>query len=160
LDAVRCVVVLWSRDSVTSEWVRIEAYEGQRRGILIPALLDDVTESIPLAFSLTQAASLVAWSGNAAGHSGFEELARAVERVILASATSWRHYHRAQDAFACVGTRAGAVEEVGFSVWLVCWEDPAQIRTPLENVMKGQPVLVFIAPSPVPSTHHSEPLRP
>jgi hypothetical protein len=63
LDAVRYVIVLWSRESVQSEWVRIEAHEGKRRGILISVLLDDVTASIPLAFRLTQAANLVGWRG-------------------------------------------------------------------------------------------------
>jgi len=81
LAEARCVVVLWSLDSVTSEWVRIEAHAGKRRGILVPALLDDVTERIPLAFSLTHAANLVGWSG-ALQHPGFDELARAVEGIL------------------------------------------------------------------------------
>ena len=56
LDGARCVVVLWSRYSVQSSWVRTEADEGQRRRVLIPALLDDVV--IPLAFRRIQAANL------------------------------------------------------------------------------------------------------
>jgi hypothetical protein len=65
-----------SRVSVQSHWVRTEADEGQRRSVLIPALLDEVT--IPLAFRRIQAANLVGWTG-ALPHAGFEELARAVE---------------------------------------------------------------------------------
>jgi hypothetical protein len=49
LDEARCGIVLWSRKSVQSQWVRTEADEGQRRRILVPALLDEVV--IPLAFS-------------------------------------------------------------------------------------------------------------
>jgi hypothetical protein len=45
LDEARCVIVLWSRDSVESDWVQSEADEGQRRGVLIPVLLDDVVIS-------------------------------------------------------------------------------------------------------------------
>ena len=41
LANARCLVVLWSRDSVQSNWVRKEAAEGERREILIPALLDE-----------------------------------------------------------------------------------------------------------------------
>jgi hypothetical protein len=31
LDEARCIVVLWSRESVKSQWVRTEADEGQQR---------------------------------------------------------------------------------------------------------------------------------
>jgi TolB-like protein len=61
LDAARCVVVLWSKVSVTSEWVRNEAEEASRRKILVPVLIDDVL--VPLSFRRIQAARLVAWSG-------------------------------------------------------------------------------------------------
>jgi hypothetical protein len=59
--------------------VRTEAEEGQRRGILIPVLLDEVV--IPLAFRRIQAASLVGSSG-AQPHTGFNELAGAVARKL------------------------------------------------------------------------------
>jgi len=72
LDEARCVIVLWSRDSVQSQWVRSEADEGNRRGILIPALLNEVI--IPLAFRRVQAANLIGWRGTLP-HAGFEELA-------------------------------------------------------------------------------------
>ena len=62
LETAKAVVVLWSNDSVQSEWVIIEATKGKERRILFPALLDDV--EIPLAFSLTQAANLVGWDGS------------------------------------------------------------------------------------------------
>jgi len=34
----KCVIVLWSAASVASEWVRNEASEGKRRGILVPRI--------------------------------------------------------------------------------------------------------------------------
>ncbi len=79
LDEARCVIVLWSRDSVDSEWVRTEAEEGRRRGILVPALLDAV--KIPLAFRRIQAANLVTWSGGLP-----DELALAVSDVLSRAA--------------------------------------------------------------------------
>ena len=42
LDQASCVVVVWSQNSVRSEWVRNEATEGQERGILVPVQIDDV----------------------------------------------------------------------------------------------------------------------
>lgn len=59
LDASRCVVVLWTRSSVQSDWVKIEAEEGAQRGIMVPLLLDDVRP--PLAFRRIQASNLVGW---------------------------------------------------------------------------------------------------
>lgn len=61
LDAASCVVVLWSERSVSSDWVRTEANEALDRGILAPALIDDVRP--PLAFRRTQTARLVGWPG-------------------------------------------------------------------------------------------------
>jgi hypothetical protein len=59
LDAAKCVIVLWSRTSVSSKWVKTEASEGDKRGILIPVLIDDV--KIPLEFRRMQAADLKDW---------------------------------------------------------------------------------------------------
>ena len=56
LDASEAVVVFWSHASVESTWVKAEAEEGLRRGILVPVLLDDV--SPPLAFRSVQSADL------------------------------------------------------------------------------------------------------
>src|SRR5437899_2043766 len=49
LDRARCVVVLWSKTSVSSDWVKTEAAEAARRRILVPVLIDDV--AVPLASS-------------------------------------------------------------------------------------------------------------
>lgn len=62
LDAARCVVVLWSQTSVTSDWVREEATEGKNRGILVPVLIDEVR--IPLGFRRIHAADLIDWEGS------------------------------------------------------------------------------------------------
>ena len=59
LQAARSVIVVWSSNSVTSEWVQNEAAEAAERRILIPVLVEDVR--IPLEFRRIQAARLVGW---------------------------------------------------------------------------------------------------
>jgi hypothetical protein len=61
IDAANCVIVLWSKKSVESDWVKNEAREGIQRGILIPVLIEDV--NIPFEFRHIQAASLIDWEG-------------------------------------------------------------------------------------------------
>ena len=63
LTAARCVVVVWSESSVTSDWVREEADEGRRRNVLVPVLFDGVRP--PLGFGRIQAADLGTWQGDA-----------------------------------------------------------------------------------------------
>jgi hypothetical protein len=63
LEAARCIVVIWTHASVSSQWVRIEANIGRERGILAPVLIDDAP--IPLTFRHIQSASLVGWGGTA-----------------------------------------------------------------------------------------------
>ena len=62
LAEARCVVVLWSKASVSSDWVKTEAAEAARRGVLVPVLIDEVT--VPLEFRRVQAARLVGWTGD------------------------------------------------------------------------------------------------
>jgi hypothetical protein len=75
LTRAKCVIVLWSAVSVASEWVRNEASEGKRRGILVPVFIEPV--DAPLAFRLLNGADLRHWSGDASN----AEFTRLVERV-------------------------------------------------------------------------------
>jgi hypothetical protein len=79
LAAARCVIVVWSKDSVTSDWVREEADEGRRREILIPVLIDDVRP--PLGFGRIQAADLRGWDGSEASD-GFDKLVADIEALL------------------------------------------------------------------------------
>ena len=78
LDAAGCVVVLWSKDSVRSEWVRAEAAEGKDRDILVPALIEDVR--IPLQFRRIQTVQLIGWGGEFSPD--FEHLIESIELII------------------------------------------------------------------------------
>jgi hypothetical protein len=61
IRSCRCIVVVWSKTSVESEWVGEEAEEGRRRQILFPVSIDDVLP--PFGFGLIQAADLTNWEG-------------------------------------------------------------------------------------------------
>jgi len=79
LDEAKCVIVVWSKHSVTSRWVRSEAEEGANRQILVPVLLEEVR--IPLAFRPIQAAGLIDWKAGA-HHSGFDQFIRDVSGIL------------------------------------------------------------------------------
>lgn len=79
LAATRCVIVLWSNDSVESSWVRAEAEVAMKKGHLIPALLGEV--NIPLVFRQFQAASLSDWDGDD-NHAGFQQLLHAISALL------------------------------------------------------------------------------
>ena len=63
LREAKAVVVLWSRKSVESRWVRAEATLGDRNGTLVPVMIEPCER--PIMFELTQTADLSAWSGDA-----------------------------------------------------------------------------------------------
>ena len=79
LDEAKCVVVLWSGKSIKSKWVKTEASEGDRRGILVPVLIEDVRP--PLAFRLMEAAKLKDWDGTSLHHE-FDLLIQSVGRIL------------------------------------------------------------------------------
>ncbi|HEX8150017.1 MAG TPA: toll/interleukin-1 receptor domain-containing protein [Pyrinomonadaceae bacterium] len=86
LDDAKCVVVVWSKTSVLSDWVEIEAARARKRGVLVPILIDDVAEDIPLEFSRIEAARLVEWERNKSSPE-FEELLEVIDRKIHSGQT-------------------------------------------------------------------------
>lgn len=79
LEGAKCVVVLWSTDSVDSEWVKNEAAAAAERGVLLPVQLDGVR--LPLEFRRRQTADLSGWSGDPS-HEGFRSLQRGIEALL------------------------------------------------------------------------------
>lgn len=79
IGQAQCVVVLWSATSVGSEWVRNEASEGKRRGILVPVFIEHI--EAPLAFRLLNGADLSEWSG-AAGDGEFVRLVGRIRELL------------------------------------------------------------------------------
>ena len=59
IEDARCVVVMWSKHSILSEWVKDEAQVAKDREILVPVIIDPI--SPPLGFRRIQAANLNDW---------------------------------------------------------------------------------------------------
>ncbi len=64
LRAAKAVVVLWSKKSVVSRWVRAEATLADRNKTLVPAMIEPCDR--PIMFELTQTADLSHWQGTVA----------------------------------------------------------------------------------------------
>ncbi|MEQ1610338.1 MAG: toll/interleukin-1 receptor domain-containing protein, partial [Hyphomonadaceae bacterium] len=63
LREAKAVVVLWSKRSVDSRWVRAEATLADRNKTLAPCMIEPCER--PIMFELTQTAELSHWQGNA-----------------------------------------------------------------------------------------------
>lgn len=79
LESADSVIVLWSKLSVDSSWVRDEAQRGRERGCLVPVSLDGTMS--PLGFRQIQLLDLSAWSGDAQAPE-IERLVKAIRNQI------------------------------------------------------------------------------
>jgi hypothetical protein len=77
LCAAKCVVVLWSKNSASSDWVKSEAAEGLQRKILVPVRIGSA--NVPLEFRRLQAVDLSDWKGG----TGHPELGGLLEAVAV-----------------------------------------------------------------------------
>lgn len=83
IDRSLCIIIVWSRHSVRSEWVIEEALEAKdKMKEIIPVLLDDVTP--PFGFRRLHAANLVDWDGDDRVES-FVRLSRDVLKILRES---------------------------------------------------------------------------
>jgi len=85
LRDARAVVVLWSKTSVDSRWVRAEATLADRQGTLAPAMIEPCQR--PIMFELTHTADLSAWSGDR-GDAAWRSFVADVKRFAGAGRTA------------------------------------------------------------------------
>jgi exo-beta-1,3-glucanase (GH17 family) len=79
LKTSKCILVIWSKYSILSEWVIEEADVGKERKIIVPVIIDDVIP--PIGFRQIQAARLLDWKEDPK-HTGFEHLLIALQNII------------------------------------------------------------------------------
>jgi adenylate cyclase len=89
LRDAKAVVVLWSKKSVASRWVRAEATLAERNKTLVPAMIESWDR--PIMFELTQTAELSHWQGDATDQAWLSflgDVRRFVERSAAPVAAS------------------------------------------------------------------------
>ena len=80
ISQAACVVVVWTKTSVNSDWVRREALFGLDSNILVPVLLDNV--ELPFTFRRTQAAKLIGWPQQEKTNGGLEILLQGIRQTL------------------------------------------------------------------------------
>lgn len=79
LQQARAVVVLWSKTSIASRWVRAEATLADRNGTLMPVMIEDCRR--PIMFELKHSADLSRWKGDA-GDPAWQGYVADVRRLV------------------------------------------------------------------------------
>ncbi len=79
------MVVLWSKHSVDSRWVRSEATQADRYGTLVPVMIEACDR--PILFELAHTLDLSGWNGEPAD-ARWQALLASVRRLVVKGATS------------------------------------------------------------------------
>jgi len=79
LHQASCVLVVWTKRSIASEWVKNEASEAAQKGILVPVILEKL--ELPLAFKRIESALLIDWNGEQ-DHPELEILFSSITNII------------------------------------------------------------------------------
>lgn len=77
LEEASCVIVVWSKVSVTRKGVRAEASRAHDKEVLIPIQIESV--QIPMPFNLLQAENMQQWNGKR-NHPAFQRLVTSINR--------------------------------------------------------------------------------
>ena len=130
LTAAKCTIVVWSEQSVESEWVQAEAAEAKKQDKYLPVKINE--SNIPLGFTQRTFQSLVDWEAGV-DHAGFSQLLKDIERLVknppkrieLVPKSWWKRIH----PIWLVSTPAilAAVVVIGLMQWPV----PAQVKVDL-----------------------------
>ena len=117
LDAADAVIVLWSKNSIESDWVRDEATQARDRNRLVPVSLDNCRP--PMGFRQYQMIDMTRWHGRADSPQ-FEAIRRAI--AIASGHTPSPHRRAAQQvdrrrALMIGGAAATVVAGGGLVAW-------------------------------------------
>jgi hypothetical protein len=103
LSTAKATVVVWSQNSIHSDFVRDEAEEGQQRNILVPVLKEAVRP--PAGFRQLQTADLASWNGGAE-HAEFRRMMKGVSHLVGHTASNGTDSPQVDAATPTVGPAA------------------------------------------------------
>jgi hypothetical protein len=137
LESAKSVVVLWSKHSIESEWVKNEASVAAERGILVPALIDEV--KLPLEFRRKQTADLTGWQGDPL-HGGLQSLCEGIAALMGSEAphppVNIEDLQSRGKAGLRLAVIVGLIMAFGITIYTVGpWQDSS--RNPIDG--KNQP---------------------
>ena len=85
LEASSAVIVLWSKDSVHSDYVKEEADYAKKHGVLVPLRIDET--ALPFGFTRLQATDIAGWQG-AGGDPQWQIVVDSIEAILGHKTTS------------------------------------------------------------------------
>ncbi|MGE3151163.1 MAG: toll/interleukin-1 receptor domain-containing protein [Nitrospiraceae bacterium] len=120
LGAAKCAIVVWSEQSVESEWVQAEAAEAKNQEKYLPVKIDK--SDIPLGFTQRTFQSLVDWEAGI-DHPGFSQLLKDIERLVkspprqvqIGQRPWWKRMHPFW--LVSLPTAIAAIVAVGLMLW-------------------------------------------
>jgi TolB-like protein len=113
LDDAKAVVVLWSKNSVVSRWVRAEATQAYDNRTLVPVMIEPCKR--PIIFELTHTADLSHWNGDPNDKEWRSYVAGVRRFIDKAAPTS----STAPPADSSPGRQAISAKSLGFLVAIV-----------------------------------------
>jgi TIR domain len=130
LRAARCAIVVWSEQSVDSEWVQAEADEARKQEKYLPVRIDE--SEIPLGFTQRTFQSLVNWDAHT-DHPGFSQLLKDIERLVKSPPRRmeiglkpwWKGIHPLW--FVALPTVLAGAIVIGLMLWTI----PARVQVDL-----------------------------
>ncbi len=130
LGTAKCAIVVWSEESVESEWVQAEAAEAKKQDKYLPIKINE--SEIPLGFTQRTFQSLVDWEAGVA-HAGFSQLLKDIERLVKRPSRRiefgpkpwWKRVHPAW----LISSPAVVAAVVG--IGLMLWSIPARVQVEL-----------------------------
>jgi hypothetical protein len=150
LGAARCAVVVWSEQSVNSEWVQAEADEAKKQDKYLPVKIDE--SDIPLGFTQRTFQSLVDWEAGI-DHTGFSRLLKDIERLVKSPPKRieiglkpwWKRIHPLW--FVALPTALAAAVVISLMLWSISARVQVDLTTERiefvveANQSQGKPVL-------------------
>ena len=123
LHKAACVLVVWTKRSIASEWVKNEASEAAQKNILVPVVLEQVT--LPLAFKRIESAMLIGWDGEQGNpelnilYNSIENIIQHKSETIVTNNKQLDDDNTAITASSKTGYVYGIIAAIGFIVSLV-----------------------------------------